>query len=192
MNKTALLFSIFSLLFCLSCSHKKEIRQPEIIDYSPVFPDDWMGYWEGTLEIFNSTGKVQEVPMVADHQKTNIEGEFVWALIYGEDKIEGRRDYLLKEIDGEKGHYTVDEKNSIFLDSYLIENKMISLFEVQGTIIQSVYTRERDHLVFEIYAMKGDQGISSGGEVVDGEEIPEVESFPVSTYQKAVLKQNTL
>ncbi len=152
----------------------------------------WLGEWEGTLYIYKNNEKPKEVKMEVRHFTTDTLGTYGWFLIYGEDKIAGRRSYFLKTIDEDKGHYTVDEKNSIFLDTYMIGNKMISTFDVEGSLISSIYTLlNKEEMMFEIiYSNTNDANISGGSEVED-EEIPKVLSYKVGTYQKAILKKKT-
>jgi len=152
------------------------------------FPGDWMGYWKGTLEIFQKNKKTRSIPMALDHQFTDSIGIYEWAIIYGEDTIKGRRDYYLETLNDSIGHFRVDEKNSIYLDTYLNDNTMISQFEVQGTVITSKYTHlGNDRIMFEILAGTDKPVSVTGNEVIDGDTIPIVNSFPINAYQRATL-----
>lgn len=154
-----------------------------------TFPESWIGKWQGTLEIFKGETVVQRVPMYLDHAETDTVGVYIWALIYGEDLKAGRRNYLLREKNKEMGHWIVDEQNSIFLDSYVLSNKLISHFSVMGTEITSIYTLEGEELIFEIIVNKAEILNKSGATIKDGEEIPEVLNYAVTSYQRAVLKR---
>ncbi len=146
----------------------------------------WMGKWEGTLMIYSATKPIKEVPMKIWNFETDTIGTYGWYLIYGEDEEKGTRPYFLKTISTETGHYQVDEKNGIILDSYLIGDKMISTFDVQGSLISSIYTLETDgRMTFEILFGKSDDPNITGGK----DDIPSVESYKMGGYQKAVLQR---
>jgi hypothetical protein len=153
--------------------------------------DPWIGTWSGTLEIYNSKGKTQEVPMKVNHFLTDTIGTYGWFLIYGEEET-GTRSYFLKTVDEKKGHYIVDEKNSIFLDEFMIGNKMISSFEVEGSLITSIYTLLKDgNMTFEIIFGNNENPTESGDTLNQDEEIPQVYSYMMKGYQKAhLVKEN--
>ena len=153
------------------------------------FPEEWMGYWKGELEVFKQNKLVRTLPMALDHAFTDTSGYYKWAIIYGEDTIAGRRDYYLKTIDAEKGHYQTDERNSIFLDSYLFRNKLVAYYDVEDIAIQSSYTREGEELHFEILAMDSEPNSTTGNQIIDGDTIPEVRSYSIKTMQRAILRK---
>lgn len=157
-----------------------------------TFPDEWLGVWEGTLHIYNHQNVLQSIPMSLENLRTDSADIFQWVIIYGEDKIKGKRDYILKTKDKSKGHYVVDEKNGILLDAYLLENKLISHFEVMGNQLTSIYERQEDKMIFEIIVNKSVPATVSGNIKAEGQEdIPEVKSFPIIGYQKAILTKKT-
>lgn len=177
----------------LSCSMQNRHLVPTEVEEKPTytFPDDWMGYWEGSLAIYNVKGKVQEIPMAIDNAYTDTAGVYTWALIYGEDLVEGRRDYELRTVNDSIGHYVVDEKNNIYLDTYLLHNRMISTFDVEGTTITSIYELDGDDMIFTILAGKSDVVRESGGGTIDDDEIPIVNSFATTALQVAKLKKRS-
>ncbi len=154
-----------------------------------IFPEDWLGYWEGELSIYNQKGLSQKIPMALDHKSTDTLGTYGWAIIYGEDVEAGRRDYYLKEIDKDKGHYVTDEKNGILLDAFLLNNRLSSTFEVEGTLITSSYIREGDNMIFEIYVGDTNNPKVTGDTLDIDDEIPVVNSFLSTGYHKAILRK---
>jgi len=182
-------FFVISNLFLACTPVKPKVIQENTEDFIPIFPEDWMGCWEGDLKIYGSDGLKSVVPMAIHHEKTQRKDEFTWALIYGEDRINGRRDYFLKTLDLKKGHFLLDERNDIFIDSYLIGNKMISDYTVEGSQITSVYTLERSQMTFEIFYSLEDGNRLSGNSIIGNDTIPAVISFPVKVYQKAILSK---
>jgi len=166
------IFILFSIVLTYSCtkkSHEAIISSSQFTEekrqYS--FPEDWLGYWEGELNIYNSTGKTMTVPMALDNSTTDQDSVWTWAIIYGEDTIAGRRDYELNVVDASKGHYVVDEKN----------------------VLQSSYELDGEDMLFTIH-MYGEEEIRTTGDTLyNGEEIPAVYSYKNAIYQKARLKK---
>jgi hypothetical protein len=96
------------------------------------------------------------------------------------------RDYQLKVVDASKGHYIVDERNSILIDAYYRNGVLTSFFEVEKSFIISEYSKIGEEIHFDIISAKDSPNLS-GDQQVNGETIPEVSSFPVNGRQKAVL-----
>ncbi|MCB0661496.1 MAG: hypothetical protein KDC24_02055 [Saprospiraceae bacterium] len=152
------------------------------------FPKSWQGEWKGTLEIFGPQGKVNEVAMELHILPTD-SADFTWIIYYGEDKVIGKRDYLIRLVDEKSARFEVDEQNSIFLDAYLLGGKLVELFEVQSNILVATTEKVGEELIFEIISGRLNDPRTTGGEVQGEETIPEVKSFPVNVRQKAVLKR---
>jgi len=195
--KARLIF-LFSVLVFISCFSKKNITpSDQSTDFQSskapfTFPDDWLGYWEGELTINNTTGTLQKIPMALDQALTDSSGVYTWAIIYGEDTIKGRRDYLLRTVDATKGHYITDERNGILLDAYLIDNELISVFEVMGNQLITKNKREKDNLIFEILMYKSTVANITGDTIINNDTIPPVSSYIPVVTQKAVLSKRKL
>ena len=189
-------FTVLLLLTTILYSCHKNIRYIEApstlesnINSTKQFPQDWLGYWEGELNIYNHTGKTMTIPMAIDNASTDNDSIWTWAIIYGEDTIAGRRDYELNVVDASKGHYLIDEKNSILLDAFLLDNSLVSTFNVSGSVIQSSYELNGEEMLFSIQ-MYNEQSIRETGDTIsDGEEIPLVKSYQNKVWQKARLKK---
>lgn len=179
----------------MSCNRKMEIldnnhdTQEDQTKVTRQFPDDWLGYWTGDLHIYNESGKTMTVPMALDNATTNIDSVWTWAIIYGEDTIAGRRDYELQLVDQSKGHYVVDEKNSIFLDAFLLNNSLISTFKVAGSYLQSSYELDGDEMIFSINVFPEKEIRTTGDTIYLEEEIPIVYSYKNTVLQKARLRK---
>ena len=159
-----------------------------IVQAKEKFPESWFGTWSGKLEIFNSKGLSQSVPMKCVMAKTDTAGVYQWNIIYGEDTAKGLRPYLLRTIDAAKGQYLCDEMNTIKMESYLLGNKLFCNYTVATNWITSTYEKQgNDKMVFEIIFGKEKAVSESGGQKVDEEDIPVVKSFPVVINQRAVL-----
>lgn len=153
------------------------------------FPTSWLGNWEGDLNIFKDNKIVQTIPMELEMLEIDTSNNFVWAIIYGEDKIAGRRAYELETLNASKGQYRVDEKNSIKLESYLFQNKLLSWYEVMGNQILCIYEKQGDKMIFEIIFGNSEPVSITGDKKVDGEDIPAVRTFPIGGYQRAILSR---
>ncbi len=194
-------FTLF-LLFCFifSCSSLEEKNPPQNTKNSGLqenaltpdtlpFPQSWLGNWTGNLEIFKNNKLVQTIPMELEMLEIDTSKNFIWAIIYGQDKVEGRRPYELEIVDAEKGYFVVDEKNTIKLETYLFQNKLMSWYEVMGNQILSIYEKQGDKMIFEIIFGSSDPVSITGGQKVDDEDIPSVRTFPIGGYQRAVLSR---
>ncbi len=154
------------------------------------FPASWVGEWKGMLDIFNTSGKVQSVPMELHIlPRDTAAGVYTWTLIYGEDKAAGKRDYLLRTVDASKGLYKIDEQNTIAMESYLLGDKFYSCFEVGGTLLFSSNELRDGVMISEIVSGKMEPVSITGGKEHEGEEIPPVRTFPMGTMQRGVLRK---
>jgi hypothetical protein len=90
----------------------------------------------------------------------------------------------------ERGVWKVDEKNSIVMESYLYGPKLLCWFVVQGNRILCTYEKTGDHtMVFEVLS-GSETAVSTTGLTKQGEEeIPEVKTYPVGVFQRAVLRR---
>jgi hypothetical protein len=197
MNHYTLLLLFCCVLFSCSPKHQIAIESSKNSD-SPAntltvdslpFPQSWLGYWEGELEIFKENKIVQTIPMALEMLEMDTSDNFIWAIIYGEDKEAGRRAYELEILDIEKGYFLVDEKNTIKLESYLFQNKLLSWYEVMGNQILSIQEKRGDEMIFEIIFGSSEPVSITGDQQFDGEDIPAVKTFPIGGYQRAILKK---
>ena len=157
---------------------------------SLAFPQSWEGKYAGILEIFTAAGKTQSLPMELHILPIDTSENHTFYIIYGEDKIAGLRPYELVTVDAEKGLYKIDEKNGIAMEGYLLGNSFVQRFEVMGNLLTTVTEKTgADEITWTVYAGKAEAVSVSGGEVVDGEEIPEVSAFGVGSMQRGVLRR---
>ncbi|MTB52624.1 hypothetical protein [Lewinella sp. W8] len=154
---------------------------------TPAFPEDFEGKWGGTLEIYRPEGVVQSVPMEL-HILPVDDTTYTYTIIYGEDKVAGKRDYYIVRGPDGPHHWVCDEKNTILLDGYYLGNIYQSMFTVMGNYIISSVEHRGDHLVYAIHSGKEAPIRESGGKEHAGEEIPPVNSFLVSGFQRARLE----
>jgi len=185
-------FILFCFTFCLCLNAEGQNVQEKEIDQvieTNSFPASWLGNWEGELNIYKENKLVQTLPMELEILEIDISDNFVWAIIYGEDKTVGRRSYELEILDAEKGIYRIDEKNSIKLESYLFGNKLYCQFSVMESQLLCTYEKVDDKMFFEIISGSIKPVSTTENDIVDGEEIPSVKTFPITTIQRAVLSR---
>jgi hypothetical protein len=150
------------------------------------FPKSWEGDYEGILNIYAVDSTAMKVQMRLGIHPTKVDSIMQWKMTYIFKGQEDVRDYLLKTIDAEKGHYLIDEQNSIEIDSYYRNGIFTSFFEVMNSFIITEYQWAEDRIFFDIISTENKPKIS-GNTVHEGEEIPEVSSFPVNGRQEAIL-----
>lgn len=154
------------------------------------FPATWAGNWKGTLEIFNATGKLQELPMELNiHPLDSLPGAYSYEIVYGEDRVTGSRPYELRTVDAAKGLYLIDEKNSIKMEAYYLNGKLVQWFEVEGTLLFTTTELVGEELFWEIISGSSTPASTTGNSTVDGEQIPPVRTFPVGAMQRARLQR---
>ncbi|MFT4023743.1 MAG: hypothetical protein QM664_08170, partial [Flavihumibacter sp.] len=83
------------------------------------FPESWFGKWKGDMVWYQGKQKQQTIPMQLLINKTDSADQYAWHLVYGEGSKDSRP-YTLKPYDRKKGHWLVDEHNSIVLDLFEI------------------------------------------------------------------------
>jgi len=155
-------------------------------DSLPAFPQDFTGKWAGTLEVFNAKGMAQSVPMEL-HILPISDTTYTYTIIYGEDKVAGKRDYLIVRGPDGPHHWICDEQNTILLDGYYLGNVYQSVFTVMGSYLVSNLEHRGDHLLYTIQAGSDKAIRSTGNQTHEGEEIPEVKSYKTSGYQRSRL-----
>lgn len=144
----------------------------------------WSGHWKGKLEIFDAKTVKQTIPMELEIHKRD-STHWQWKMVYGEGDKKDVRDYELILKDAEKGHWIIDEKNTISMDMQLHYRHFTSVFSVEGAILCITYTlRDDKTLIFEVVSASEKQKYTTGK---GDKEIPFVISYPCNAYQKAVL-----
>ncbi|MEO1263337.1 MAG: hypothetical protein AAFZ15_31295 [Bacteroidota bacterium] len=182
MKKQKFALALFFLLPSIFCFSQNEERP---------FPQSWEGKWSGLIEIFKDTGKVQTLPMQLHILPIDSAAvpSWTWTIIYGEDQESGKRPYELVTLDATKGHYMIDEKNSIKMEGYFIGGQFYQWFEVQGNRLLIRADKVGASIVWEI-VVGGTRPVSTTGDsTFDNEEIPPVLTYEIGTVQRALLSR---
>jgi len=171
---------LFVSFLCLSIS----------VSSQSSFPESWIGNYEGNLEIYAVDSIAMNLKMNLDIIKTEKDSIFKWVITYDFKGKEDLRSYELKVLDKQKGHYQIDEKNSIVIDAYFRNGIFTSFFSVSEVFILATYTMKKEKaIIFEIISAKTKAISTTGGTKNEEEEIPIVNSYLVNGRQRAVLKK---
>ncbi|MCH2034547.1 MAG: hypothetical protein MK202_13635 [Tenacibaculum sp.] len=167
-----IIIGFFLLVFSFSYSQNNE----------KIFPDDFLGIYKGELSITTENGK-QKIPMEFHLLATDSIHKFDYKLVYNK----APRNYTLVVKNKEKGLFEIDENNGIILPTFFNENVLHSFFEVQGNFLSTRldFTSENS-LAFEILFSRLQNKTKTGG---ISKEIPEVFGYPITVFQKAILKK---
>lgn len=160
-----------------------------IVHSQDKFPESWIGNYEGNLEIYAIDSIGIQLKMKIDIHPTKNDSIHQWVITYDFKGQEDIRSYELKLVDAKTGHYQIDEKNSIVIDSYYRYGILTSYFEVNKSVIIASYKKQNDTIVFEIISSQNEAVSTTGNSKIEGEEIPEVLSYPVTGRQRCILKQ---
>jgi len=175
------LFSVFLILFCFSTT----------IYAQQSFPKSWLGEYKGELLIYGVDSIKMKIDMELKIGKTSNDSIYDWTIIYNFKGKSDVRAYSLIVSDQQKGHYKIDERNSIIIDSYLHNNSVFtSFFKVEESNIIATYSKIGDTIFFEIISSKSEAVSKTGNSKYKEEEIPEVFSFEVNGRQNALLKKS--
>ncbi|RNC87797.1 MAG: hypothetical protein ED556_00995 [Winogradskyella sp.] len=147
------------------------------------FPDNILGSYKGDLIIKNAKGE-QIIGMEFHIKATDSVGKYDYQIVYIMDGNRQERNYSLITMDASKGEFVVDENNGILLSAKVYDNRLYSVFEVQGNLLFTIEEFYDDHMIFQIIFSKANEKTESGGEQNN---VPSVFSYPISVSQRAKL-----
>ena len=198
MRTFSLILFLFVICFSFSCTPKiadkaatlttSDASDVPVVKEQLAFPESWVGEWSGELEIWKGNGLAQTLAMNMSVQPADKVGEYHWLTTFG-DKAATSKPYLLRAIDAENGVYVIDEQNSIILESYLFDNKLVSWYVVMESLILATFEKKEEEIIFEILAGSEKPISITGGQKIEEEDIPEVKTMPFNVMQRAVLKK---
>lgn len=142
--------------------------------------EDWFGTYSGTMHITNFKGEKSEVYMELLIKKKS-DTSYTFNIIYGKDTMKQVRAYEL--IHDNRNQFKMDEKNGIILPMMLFNQRLVSVFKVQGNLLHVSYTLDKKNIIFRTTSSR--KSLTSGGE----EDIPLVEGFSTYVDQYASLKR---
>lgn len=187
MKLVCVLLLWLSLLFA-ACS--PTLKNLDKTPSSTNFPEDWLGTYQGNLELFNAKkGKTMELPMTIIISETDTANRWHWyskALYKGNEII---KDYALFRHDSmPKNHFIMDENNGILLDRVLLDDAFYDYFEVGNLGLYGITRKVGDDIHFEIASFPLNSKTYSTYQGEDFE-VDTVTSFKVINTQKVLLKR---
>ena len=175
------------LLFLSGCRTNKTAGPiQKAMDLNFQFPLDWIGHYEGPLSVIDIHGDTQRVEMKLTIGPPDDLGMYTWTIQYGD---KDKRYYGLEAINAEKGHYRIDEYNSIKLDAFLKGNNLITNFSILSRNITYSYRKEADGIAITVFFSKTEPVSITGKAIIKQDTIPEAKSHQVTAYQSGFLKQ---
>ena len=148
-----------------------------------TFPNSFVGKWKGKLQWIRAGKPTQEFTMQLNIYPLDSVGMYNWHIMYG-DSAKDSRPYVLKIVDIANGHWVIDEKDGIVLDSYHFGNCLSGAFTVNDNTIVDNYCVEDGKMKVEFFSIKlGDKTESGKGT----EDVPKVISYRIGSYQTGVL-----
>ena len=191
LGKTLML--LFSFLFLIGAcvqkngepdssikNHRISFAESDSINIS--FPKSWIGNWKGELVIDNTEkDTTMQIHMELNIAPSQQSGRWKWQLVYNGSP----RDYELVAFKTEEGYFKMDEQNTIVLDQQLFGNTFISRYDVAGNLILVSNKLLGNEMLFEVIFSRSDSVNITGGEG----DVPQVKSYPISVYQRAVLRR---
>lgn len=169
------------LLFICSCS----LLFVPNSGFSQIFPENWFGHYVGKLHVFALGSESEAVHCEIYFSESNHPDTVGFTIIYGEDSTDVRS-YVIFPTNRTTGEWMIDERNGIFIPCFFQGNRLISLFDVMGVRILSVYYLVPDGLNFEMYAF-GTNPITSS--ISKDEEALEVNAFGLNNCIEGQLKK---
>jgi len=147
--------------------------------------DSWIGDFVGELTSTNLTGKESSYHMEL-HIKNITDTTYQFQIVYGKDSTRQERNYQLNYLGNNS--YEMDEKNSIMMHVSQNNNSLVTVFEVQKTLIHVTYRLSKKGISFELTSSNNKK--STGGEIGDSnKKIPEVISYKTTAFQTAFLSR---
>ncbi len=149
-------------------------------------PMGWQGNYYGILHVDALGGDSVLYAMGLEiHNATD--STVSWTIVYGEDSVRSERNYILKWAGNNQYH--IDEQNGILLSCSLIGNQLISVFEVQGNLIQAVYLWQGDSVYFTLVSSNNRSETGNIDPAQNNNEIPLVYTYKTTVSQSATLKR---
>ncbi len=152
----------------------------------PRLPDTWHGVWKGPCTVSGPTRKRLDFPMELHVAPIDGRAAWTWRIVYGEGAKRQVRAYELLAVPGGKGHFRVDEKNGIVIDSWLHRDTLYSRFEIGSVSIDARYTLVRGSLEVSLVTTRVAPIATTGGE----KGVPPVKAFPFVAVQRGTLSRS--
>ena len=164
MNLRTLAISTFFLLYCSATSSAQILK-------------DWHGEWHGTMHMYKNGHETDTVEVLLTI-KPITDSTLTWRTEYKSVKQPMTKDYTMKSVEVSKGVYATDEGEGVLLDTYLIDNALYNVFEVEGIMLTAIYRLVGNEIIFEVTSGKKGNVVAGG-----------VTNFSVNYLQKVHFKK---
>lgn len=178
-SKIILLLAIWILVFNRD-GNAQQNKSPNL-----PFPQNLVGKWKGNLIWYQGLQQRPGVQMELHILPTDSTDQYTWRIIYGTAQKDNRP-YILKPFNKERGHWLIDELNSIVLDQFLIGDRFCGTFTVEGNTILNSYQLLGDSLLVEFYNYQEKPIVITGG---GDTTIPKIKTYGMRSHQRAVLRR---
>lgn len=101
----------------------------------------WHGEWKGTCALIPAYRGTDRFEASLRVQPMALAGRYGWRLIYEASPAMQRsvRDYMLEAVDAARGHYVLDERNGLKLDSFLSGRAIYTHFAIGRSTLPVTY-----------------------------------------------------
>lgn len=147
-----------------------------------AFPASWQGHWVGPCVATTRAGKKTDFTMELRIEPVPESERWTWEIVYAAEQRQVRP-YELVPVDGEPGRYVIDEKNSILIDAYFLNDVVHSRFWVSEAVIDVQYEKRGDRIAATLVTYGAKPVRVSGGE----DRVPPVASYGLRAVQRAVM-----
>ena len=138
---------------------------------------EWYGEWHGMMQMYKNGQQIDSVEVLLTIKPIN-DSTLTWRTEYKSVKQPMTKDYTMKSVDLSKGVYATDEGGGVLLETYLIDNALYNVFEVEGIMLTAIYRLMGNELVFEVTSGKKGNIVAGG-----------VTNFSVNYLQKVHFKR---
>ncbi|MGH7179524.1 MAG: hypothetical protein ACREJC_19265 [Tepidisphaeraceae bacterium] len=151
----------------------------------PAFPATWCGLWKGPVHSTSPGGEPVVGAMELLIAPTDNPNRFAWQISYISSQERQTRGYELVILDPSTGRYAIDERNSVILYSYFVENTLYQMFTIQEVQVLGSYRLEGEQLLVDMVRVDPKRPRASGGE----RGAPACVTLPIRNVQRAVLRR---
>ena len=151
-------------------------------------PDDWLGSYDGVMEIYNNNGLQQTVDVHLDLQIMDRPNYWTYNMSYINSKngetLSTKAYHIVYDETNKK--LWMDEGDSLLIEMTLMGNCLYDHYELSGVFFNSSLCKQEEQLVFELTGGNTKPSYASPF-IKEAEGI--VETMRVGFLQRAVLKK---
>jgi hypothetical protein len=166
---------ICTLLFCVAANFA--------FSQTTEFPNNIIGNWKG--EYLQLNKPLMKYTMVLQIKPADSTDKYYWKIDWGGDINDSLPTYILKPIDKNQGHWTIDENGDIF-DVYVHQNTFQIAFTTDGSTQLENYRLDDGKIFVEYFSFSMTGKKQSG---LGTRKSPFIDSYFVGGYHTAKLEK---